>query len=191
MKSRHFILLSAALLMSACRGAPEGPISFPLAWSGVDNSVIVAPEVTAAFGKHPFVLTVVKDTRANKATVGLTKDTNQPVLTNTDVSQFCTAQFRDTLKGAGANLLQAGDLRVNSELQTFTVEEGGSYVAKVILKVSVQRSGVETWSAIFSGQSNRWGRSFSPDNYNEALSNALAQAFRNVLLSKEFATALQ
>ena len=48
----------------------------------------------------------------------------------------------------------------------------------------------EPWAKTYVGSSKRWGRTHNPENFQEALSNALADVAQKLLSDEAFAAAL-
>ena len=69
----------------------------------------------------------------------------------------------------------------------FFVKEGDTYDTDVALKVRVaDASGTALWEGVSEGHAHRFGRSFSGDNYQEALSSAFFDAVKDLLANADF-----
>jgi hypothetical protein len=107
------------------------------------------------------------------------------------VAAFCTQKFGEMLTRAGAKVADAGaTVTLKPEIVVYDVVEGNMFNGEVVIRVSALLHGKVVYEGTHGGKSKRWGRTHSPDNYNEALSNALAEAMQKLLNDDLFAKAL-
>jgi hypothetical protein len=133
------------------------------------------------------------DTRAAKAKFGESQEGKapKPVTTSDNVAEFCTQNFRNTLKQYGLTIVpDGGDVVVGGEILEFMVIETNTYKGKVRLKLTVNRGGKTEWGGVTSGTSSRWGRSYKAENYYETISDSLLEATTNVIRDEGFRKAL-
>lgn len=182
------LLIAAVILVTAACGG--GQISnLPLAWKSADTSVKPSPMTAQALQTVPLAFGL-RDTRADQTAVGTVEDDHYIVRTTDNVAQYASNRFGDILRNAGARLNDAPQAILETDLLEFRVDEGGTYKGLVRIRVTVRRQGLPDWSRNYEGTSSRWGRSHSPDNMNEALSNALHEATERMLKDDQFGAAL-
>lgn len=163
----------------------------PLVWAGVDKTPASTTAVGNAFNAVPVTLGDLKDARpGDKSRVGTYEDDGFVVTTKGDVAAFWRGRLRAMLEGAGARIDNAPQARIDAELLQFDVVEGNTFNGVARMRVSVLRPGAEAWSKTYEGRSKRWGRSHKEENFNEALSSALADATRKLVQDEAFAKAL-
>jgi hypothetical protein len=165
--------------------------AFPLEWRGVDSGPTPSPAVMDGLRRHIVHVEPFVDKRPADSPIATIEDDPHPIQTPTDVAAFCTKQFTDLLKGAGARTGEgANAVDLHAEIMDFKVIEGGLFNGEARVHFSIESGGQSTWEGVYDGKSKRWGRSHSPDNYNEALSNAFAEVVRNLIQDDSFGKAL-
>jgi hypothetical protein len=173
--------------MVACGG---GQIhNLPLAWRAADDSPRPSPDVARAFQAVPFAFGL-RDVRPDPSAVGTYEDTGFVVRTTDNVAQYCSTRLGEMLAHAGARLADPPTAIVETELLDYRVVEGGTFAGLARLRAVVRRGTTEVWSRTFVGKSKRWGRTHNPENFNEALSNALADVAAQLVRDDDFARAL-
>jgi hypothetical protein len=178
----------AFLVIAACGGG--GQIhNLRLAWRGVDKAPKPSASVARSFAATPLAFGL-RDVRPDPAVVGTFQDTGFVVRTTDDVAQYCTSRLGDLLARAGARLNETPVMALDAELLDYQVAEGGTFNGLVRVRAIVRRGNTEAWSKTYVGTSKRWGRSHSPDNFNEALSNALTDVASQLVQDEELARAL-
>lgn len=187
---RRFAFLLVIAASGASCGNSYGQIhDLSLAWRGVDNWPRPSGSVARSFAAAPFAL-AVRDSRPDPSAVGTYEDSGFVVRTTDNVAQYCSMRLGDMLVRAGARLNEPPTVLVQAELLDYNVVEGGAFHGVVRLRAIVQGSGGRSWAKVFVGNSSRWGRTHNPENFNEALSNALADVASQLLQDEEFASAL-
>lgn len=182
------LLVAVVILVTvACGGGQISTLS--LAWKAADTSVRPSPTTAQALQAVPLAFGL-RDTRADQTAVGTIEDDHLVVRTNDNVAQYASNRFGDILRNAGARLNDAPQAILETDLLEFRVDEGNTYKGLVRIRVTVRRQGLPDWSRNYEGTSSRWGRSHSPDNMNEALSNALHEATTHMLQDEQFGAAL-
>jgi hypothetical protein len=183
-----FLVIAATVAGAACGGG--GNIqNLPLRWAGVDPLPKANPSVARALAASPVMLGL-RDLRPDPAAVGSYQDTGFVVRTTDNVGQYCTDRLGEMLVHAGAHLEPSAPTTLDIELLEYKVVEGGSFEGTVRMRTTLRRGGNQVWSRILAGTSKRWGRTHNPENFNEALSNALAEVTQQLLLDDEFAKSL-
>jgi hypothetical protein len=175
------------VLSVACGSGPLTQLQ--LQWKGVDAAPRPSPPVAQALAGVPIAFGL-RDVRPDPTVVGSQEEDNTIVRTTDNVAQFASTRVGEMLRAAGARLDETPISVVETDLAEYKVVEGGKFNGVVALRVTVRRGGSPDWSKTYQGKSSRWGRSHSPDNFNEALSNALAEAVGFLLKDDLFAAAL-
>jgi hypothetical protein len=182
-------ILAAVLVVMAvaCHAPPIGNLH--LEWRGVGSPPRASPWVSQALAQVPIAFGV-RDTRPDPYFVGTHEDEKLPVRTSDDVAAYCSARMGDMLRLAGARFEQPPRAVVEVDLLEYRVDETGRFNGQVVLQVTVHATGAVDWSRTYRGTSHRWGKTHSPDNFNEALSNALADAVGHLFADDTFGQAL-
>lgn len=163
----------------------------PLVWTGVSKNPAASTAVDKAFAAVPIELGDLRDARdSDRSKVGTYEDDGFVVTTSGDVGAFWRGRLRAMLESAGARLESSPQARVDADLLQFDCIEGNTFNAVVRMRVTVTRPGGQPWSKHYEGRGKRWGRTHKEENFNEALSNALAEATRKLLQDEAFADAL-
>jgi hypothetical protein len=184
--------IAFAMIVGLAACAHPGLVSaFPLEWRGVDSGPTPSPAVADGLRRHVFHVEPFVDKRPADSPIATIEDDPHTVQTPTDVAAFCTKQFTDLLTAAGGHVGEGPNAVVlRAEIMDFKVIEGGLYNGESRVQFSIQSGGQSKWEGVYDGKSKRWGRSHSPDNYNEALSNAFAEVVRNLMQDESFGKAL-
>lgn len=179
--------LIVLLVVAACGGAQIH--NLPLQWRGVDTGPAASTAVAQSFAAVPIAF-ALRDTRPDPSAVGTYEDNGYVVRTSDNVAAYCSTQLGEMLAHAGARLNEAPRATLETELLEYRVVEGGTFHGIVRLRAIVRRPSGDAWAKIYEGSSKRWGRSHSPDNMNEALSNALADVATQLVHDEDFAQVL-
>jgi hypothetical protein len=185
------ICLAAAVLAGACAQFAETPAPFPLEWRGIENMPRPSSPVAEGLRKHEIQIDRFVDHRSDPAKIGVVQKVDEAVRTSSNVADFCTARFSEVLTRAGAHVSASGaPIVIKPELDVFEVIEGGMFNGEAVIRVTALDNGKVVYEGTHAGKSKRWGRSRSPENYNEALSNALLAATQKLLEDDLFAKSL-
>jgi hypothetical protein len=189
------IALALAVALSlCCAHAKTGPMRIPLRWTPTDDSRLPAG-ATDALSKQTISVDSFVDAREDRASIGKNSEYKDAGLVSTpdDVGAFLAARFREVLQANGVSTVASGAARViKAEVQKYFVTEGETYLADVVLRVTVaDGAGRTLWQGIGEGHANRWGRTFNEENYEEALSNAFLEATKDVMRNREFLAAFR
>jgi hypothetical protein len=175
------------LLAVACGG---GEIqNLPLRWRAANDSPRPSEAVAHAFSIAPFAFGV-RDVRPDTTAVGSYEGSDFIVRTSDNVAEYCSHEMGEMLAHAGARMTEPPTSVLHTELLDYHVTEGGTFAGLVRIRASLRRGDVERWSKTFVGKSRRWGRTHNPENFNEALSNALADVTQQLVRDDELAHAL-
>ncbi|HEV3189936.1 MAG TPA: hypothetical protein VGY54_05530 [Polyangiaceae bacterium] len=139
----------------------------------------------------------VADERPEKARIGSNHEgiPAVPVVADgTPPTDFVGKILTSELSGAGAHIAPdaASANRVLSmRLVRFFAEEGGMYESDVGAIAEVRDpAGQSLYSYSVTGQAKQWGRSLSPDNYNEVFTRAVFDLAKHLVEQPEFQNAL-
>jgi hypothetical protein len=180
--------LVIAVFGGAC--ASYGQIhNLSLAWRGVDTWPRPSAPIAQAFAAAPFAF-ALRDSRLDPSSVGTYEDDGFVVRTGDNVAQYCSTRFGEILGHAGARLREPPTAVLEAELLEYNVVESGMFNGVVRVRAVVHGGADRSWSRTFVGKSARWGRTHNPENFNEALSNALADAASQLMQDDDFARAL-
>jgi hypothetical protein len=190
MTAARSVSLAMFLGLASC-SHPGIVASFPLEWRGVDSGPTPSPAVMDGIRRHVFHVEPFVDIRPANSPIATIEDDPHTVQTPTDVAAFCTKQFSDLLTAAGAHMGDAPNaVDLHAEIMDFKVIEGGFFNGEARVHFSILSGGQSKWEGVYDGKSKRWGSSHSPDNYNEALSNAFADVVNNLIQDESFGKAL-
>jgi hypothetical protein len=185
------ICLTFVVAVAACGGAHSGSElqGLRLQWQGVDTGSGPSAAVAQSFAAIPLAFQL-RDMRADPSAVGNYEDSGYVVRTSDNVGAYCSSRLGELLVQAGARLGGPAMASLETELLEYRVVEGGTFHGIVRLRAVVRRPNGDAWAKIYEGSSKRWGRSHNPDNYNEALSNALADVATQLVHDEDFAQVL-
>jgi uncharacterized membrane protein (UPF0136 family) len=149
----------------------------------------------AALFDHPVQLRV-GDSRSqeNPAEIGWrTNDADErfTLRATNDVAAFVSGVIDEVTRDHGIQLADDAPIVLVVKLTRFRVEEtnrpvGATYVAIVGLTGELRAtSGEKLWSGVVTGDASRWGRKFNNTNCDEVLSDALLEAYANLLSTEE------
>ena len=114
------------------------------------------------------------------------KDRLYDLSATNDVVAFVKGVMHDQMERWGV-ATGDGDLVLEGELTNYEVTErnqalGATYRAEVELSFALKdRSGKELWTGDAYGDATRYGKAYSKENCNEVLSDALLEAWANLL----------
>lgn len=184
-----FLVIAACGASAAC--APGGGYikNLPLRWQGVDAPPTPSGPVARALSAVPLAFGL-RDLRADPTAVGRYADSGFVVWTTDNVGQYCTDRLGAILVSAGAHLEPGAPTTLEVELLDYYVAEGDTFQGTVRMRTTIRRGADAVWTKTYAGTSKRWGRTHNPENFNEALSNALADATQQLLRDEELAQTL-
>lgn len=184
-----FLVIVASGAGAACGGGGGNIQNLPLRWQGVEAMPAPSGTVARALAAAPLMLGL-RDLRADPTVVGRYADNGFVVRTTDNVGQYCTDRLGEMLVRAGAHLSQSAPTVLEAELLDYQVVEGSTFEGTVRMRATLRRAGNQVWTKTYTGTNNRWGRTHNPENFNEALSNSLADATQQLLRDDEFARSL-
>jgi hypothetical protein len=135
-------------------------------------------------------LKTLTDLRAlpDRSVVGENRErkTPRPIKATTSVAEFATDVLQRCLSEWGVRL-EPGDLVLHGEITNFLVTEEQTYSTASAIRFRLEdQSGLVVWEGIASGEAHQWGRSFSAENYNEQISDALKKTFASLVSNPGF-----
>jgi hypothetical protein len=136
------------------------------------------------------------DARQNPALIAENREKAnkfRQVTTTADVAAFVTNHVKESLHGAGLNIVDgAADVTISGELRQFFVTETSTYKGEISMVIHVKNSaGKEVWTGVVGGDAERFGRSYKADNYYETMSDMVLRASYNLVGNQGFREALQ
>jgi hypothetical protein len=189
-------LFSAVLAAGTAFASGEPLQNIPLKWTPTSPFSEWGPiDVSGAMLTSKIQVDTFVDKRQNPSLVAENREKPsnvRQVTTSSDVAAFVADHFKDTLRGAGLNIVDgAADLNISGEIRQFFVTEVNTYGGEISLLIHVKNSaGKELWTGVVTGDSTRWGRSYSAANYYETMSDMVLSATHNLLATAGFHDAL-
>ena len=189
-----FVLAATLSATAFARGEPLQNI--PLKWTPTATlAEWGAVDVSGAMAAAKVRVDAFVDARENPALVGENRENSdkiRQVTTSDDVAAFIALHLKEGLRSAGLSIVDSGgDLAISGEIRRFFVTEVNTYGGEIAVLIHVKNSaGKELWSGVVSGDSTRWGRSYSAANYYETISDMVLSATHNLLANAGFHDAL-
>lgn len=186
---------SIALLVAGCghMATSDHASTIPLIWKPTKS--YAQSGTTDTTGRARASLRVeVTDNRGDPKIIGRNSEKIPPrkVTTRDNVAAFVSEHMKEVISSNGADVDDTGPVILKVEIQQFLVEETEIDRGDVRLKVKlVNSSGNDVWTGVTRGTSILFGRSYSAENYYEALSDSLVDAVRNLMRSETFHSALE
>jgi hypothetical protein len=193
-----FLLGSAFTVLlgvsASCNSAPKGPINVPLTFRPAHAEPISTSLAASDMKVH---VEQVKDKRPDKDTIGQnTEDANAlPVYAaDKQPGEFLRSVLIEELQKNGVEMAdapEAADRIISIDLTRFYCEESNTYRAEVAAVADVRNKGGKSlWKGTIGGKGETFGRSRSPENYNEAFSDATRRTVGTLLNNPKFAEAI-
>ena len=192
---RHSAVIACcALLLAVGTAFPRsGPLeNIPLKWTPTSTlAEMGAIDVSGALLTTKIRVDPFVDTRQNPALIAENRekaDKVRQVTTSDSVAAFIADHLKESMRGAGLNTVDSGgEVSISGEIRQFFVTETGTYDGEISLLVHVKSAaGKDLWTGIVTGDSKRWGRSYSADNYYQTLSDMTLRAVYNLLSNAGF-----
>jgi hypothetical protein len=176
------------LFFTVSSGAPAREIR--LAWRPTDRIHEKDWVDVRALSKLRVRVAPATDMKSARETIGMNieKGVERPYTTPDNVARWCTDRLQYVLREFQVNVsdsLPQVVLRV--EIGRFYVTEHALYSGTVALKIRAESAqGDPIWEGVAQGHSNRWGRSFSEDNFLECICNSFLEAAYGLLKDRSF-----
>jgi hypothetical protein len=196
---RYFPMLAlfSAMFATGAAFAASTPLAnIPLKWSPTSTlSEWGAVDLSGATITTKIHWDGLTDARDNPTLVAENREKENNIrtlTTSTDVAAFVSDHMKESVHGAGLNVVDSGaDVSVSGELRKFFVTETGTYNGEISVLIHVKSAaGKELWTGIISGDASRWGRSYNAANYFETMSNMVLSATYNLLNNAGFRDSL-
>jgi hypothetical protein len=183
----------ATLLMTFSAFAAKNVEDVELKWKPTSDM----KEITEAkLGSLENTVHVMKFTDSRKVTpqnkVGENKENESTgtilsVTTTTDIADFVTDNFIETLKKSGLSLAgDKADYTLKGDISEYFVTETNTYNGTLIARVTLFKKDKAVWKGNVVGTNKRFGRSFKLDNYYETLSDLVVDFATKLATTKEF-----
>jgi hypothetical protein len=191
--------VASCALLILCGAAASRAASLenvPLLWKPTSTlGEMGAIDLTGAVGTTKVRVDAFVDTRQNPSLVAENRekaDKVRQMTTSSDVAAFVTEHLKDTLRRAGLNIVDDGaEVVLSGEIRQFFVTEVNTYGGELSILVHLKNTaGKELWTGVVAGDSTRWGRSYSAENYYETMSDMLLRGAFNLLSNPGFREAL-
>lgn len=115
-----------------------------------------------------------------------------PVETKSNISEFVTSHFSNTLLDIGANITQEkSDYVLSGEIKEYFVTEKDTYQTTLTLHLVLKKSGKRVWDGVIFGTNTRFGRSYKLENYMESLSDVIIDSCNKLLSANDFRKSFQ
>jgi hypothetical protein len=207
MTMKNLRLLSLVLLASilvfgssiyAVADEPQLLKDIPLEWRPTDDVRSLKAIDLSVFQNTHFMISPFNDLRKKPTEIGVNIErrlSSQELLVTTkdNVASWVTYYFSKTFSDFDMNVVkEKGNLTLEADIMKFFVTEQSIYKGQVALKVRLlSKTKAVIWEEMVSGESVRFGKSYSATNYYEALSNALISAVHLLLKNDAFKNAVQ
>jgi hypothetical protein len=139
-----------------------------------------------------------EDKREKMDAIGVNVEHDNPiqVVAGTDPIEFFRQTLATQLKSAGLIVVDdagAADRIITGDVTRFWVEESSTYHADVAATVRVSdKSGAVRWSGAATGHGETFGRSLNPENYRDALSDAMVRfTYDSLFANSDFQNAIK
>jgi hypothetical protein len=189
--------LALCFLLAGGAFAKEKLEDIPMKWTPTDTIAGLGPvDVSGAALTTKIHVDTLVDGRQNPAAIGENREKPSkvlPVTTTSDVAAFITDHVKETLHGAGLDIVDGpGDVTLSGEIRQFFVTETSLYHGDMSVLVHLKSaSGKELWSGVISSAPERFGRSYKSDNYYETMSDMIVRSVYSLLSNPGFREALQ
>jgi hypothetical protein len=180
--------LLAVLVSAPLFGAKE--MRLALRFTPKENVTANLPSTDTARPVRTIDVMALIDVRelSDRSLVGENRErkTPRPIKATTSVAEFATEVLQRCLSEWGVRL-GAGDLVLRGEITNLLVTEDQTYSTASAIRFRLEdQTGMVVWEGIASGDAHQWGRSFSAENYNEQISDALKKTFASLVSNPGF-----
>jgi len=187
----------ASLLVNGAAFAGGDLQNIPLKWTPTSTLASMGTiDLSGNIVATAIHIDTLADTRENPSLVAENREKAgkfRQMTTSSDVAAFITDHLKESLHGAGLNIVDGtADVNVSGEIRQFFVTETTTYKGEISLLIHVKNSaGKELWTGAVGGDAERFGRSYKADNYCETMSDMVMRATYNLLANAGFREALQ
>jgi len=177
---------------SSSSRAPGAPVDVPMAYHPTNVASGGIPT-----GSAKIYIAPVDDKRTDTSQIGQNTEETPNVSIHAaggTPADFVHDALTQEMKKLGINIVDSAtgaDRQIQVSLSTFRSDEGGTYHGQILCIVNVtDASGKSLYKSSESGESSTWGKSLSPTNYQQVLSNAMADLISSLLKDQNFVKAL-
>lgn len=183
-------LMCLALARSLALAAKE--MRLTLRFTPRENVTANVPSTDKASPVRPIDVRPLIDARSipDLSLVGENRERRvpKPVRATSSVADFATQVLKKCLSEWGVRL--GTGLTLSGEITNLLVTEENTYSTAVNIRFQLEdESSNVLWTGIATGDAHQWGRSFSEENYNEQISDALKRTFAHLLSNPGFQAA--
>lgn len=179
-------------------GAPGGgPVVVPLSYAPQHARDSIRPYPASVPQDHIFV-GKFEDKRDKMDAIGVNVEHSNPVqvVAGTDPVEFFRQTLATQLRNCGLTVVDdasQADRIITGDVTRFWVEESSNYQADIAATVRVSdKSGASRWDGAATGHGETFGKSLSPENYREALSDAMVRfTYDSLLVNSGFQNAIK
>lgn len=179
-------------------GVPKntGDSDIPLVWNPSETVRSFEAIDLTVYNNVRFMIKPFKDARKRPAEIGVnieSEDEELLVTTGDNVAEWLTDRFSELFVALDVDVVDKdGSIILQAEIIRFFVTEKATYKAEVELKIRLLSTNNDVlWEGMARGKATRFGRSFTAENYNEALSNATIYAVHSLLRDEDFINAVK
>jgi uncharacterized lipoprotein YajG len=188
MRSGRGLLVLATLALVGCGSRPERVDVVPV------YRLSVTPAAVAWLGSEQTVAVTMEDARKeDPSLIGTNTEEAKPVPIHEtpagSVKALVGSSLKKELTELGAKVVEPGsaDRTLQVELIKFWIEEDNTYNGDVRARVTVvDKDGASLASVLATGNSKRFGRSLSVENYQETIENMLQDMMGNLFQNADF-----
>jgi len=187
----------AAVLVSGAAFAGAALANIPLNWTPTSTFASMGTiDLSGNIVSTSIHFDPLVDARQNPTLIAENREKAnkfRQVTTTADVAAFVTNHVKESLHGAGLNIVDgAADVTISGELRQFFVTETSTYKGEISIVIHAKNSaGKEVWTGVVGGDAERFGRSYKADNYYETMSDMVLRASYNLVGNQGFREALQ
>jgi hypothetical protein len=172
--------------------APGAPVDVPMAYHPTN---VASGGIPTGSGK--IFIAPVDDKRTDTSEIGQNTEETPNISIHAaggTPADFVHDALSQEMKKLGINIVDSAagaDRQIQASLTTFKSDEGGTYHGQILCIVSVtDASGKSLFKKAESGESSTWGKSLSPTNYQQVLSNSMVDLISSLLKDQDFVKAL-
>jgi hypothetical protein len=177
--------------------AGGGPVVVPLSYAPQHAKDSIRP-YPAAVPQTKVFIGKFEDKRDKMDAIGVNVEHSDPVpvVAGTDPVEFFRQTLATQLRNAGLTVVDdvsQADRIVTGDVTRLWVEESSNYQADVAATVRVSdKAGVSRWDGAATGHGETFGKSLSPENYREAISDAMVRfTYDSLVINSGFQNALK
>jgi hypothetical protein len=192
--------IAVAGLLGGCTNssAPSGgPVVVPLAYAPEHAKESIRP-YPGTVPPTRIYIGRIEDKREKMDAIGVNLEHATPVqiVAGSDPVGFFRQTLALQLRRAGLSVTEdpaQAERTITGDLTRFWVEESNNYQGDVAATIRVSdRSGAVRWEGAVTGHGENFGRSLSPENYSQTLSDAIVRlTYDSLLPNSEFQNALR